>query len=285
MKFIVCLALMASGWAGVCLAASNSDDWSVREEETIQKTLTLSGAPLRVVIDNVQGYVHVKGATGSQVRLTAHKVIRAETDNDLQEAKREIKLDVSEKPGTVSIYYDAPWRCNCEGQGRHERRFYKVKYDIDVEVPRAARTVISTVNEGDVRVDNIEGGFDVSDVNGGISMSAISGFGNVHTVNGPVAVHFAKNPSGPCSFKSINGQLDIYFRPDLSADLLFKTFNGEIYSDFEVTPRASPAVETEQREGKFIYRSNRARGARAGRGGPELLFDAFNGSIRLHREQ
>ncbi len=148
-----------------------------------------------------------------------------------------------------------------------------------------ARSVISTVNNGDIRVDNVAGDFDISNVNGGISMTGISGSGDAHTVNGPVSVHFAKNPSGPSSFKSINGALDVYFQPELSADLLFKTFNGEIFSDFEVTPRASPAAETEQRNGKYVYRSNRARGGRAGRGGPELTFDAFNGSIRLHREQ
>lgn len=289
MKFIVCLALAASGLAPLCFASSKSDRWSVREQETIEKTLTLSGPPMRVLVDNVDGHVHVTGTNGSQVRMTAHKTIRAETDSDLQEAKSDVKLDVTEKSGTVSIYYDAPWRCNCEGQGCQgcrgdHRRFYNVTFDIDVEVPRGARSVISTVNNGDIRADNVAGDFDVSNVNGGISMTGISGSGDAHTVNGPVAVHFAKNPSGPSSFKSINGALDIYFQPDLSADLLFKTFNGEIFSDFEVTPRASPAAETEQRNGKYVYRSTRARGGRAGQGGPELTFDAFNGSIRLHRE-
>ncbi len=38
MKFIVCLALTASGLAALCLASSKSDRWSVREQETIEKT-------------------------------------------------------------------------------------------------------------------------------------------------------------------------------------------------------------------------------------------------------
>ncbi len=287
MRFVFCFALTICGLPALCWGRANPDRWSVREQETIQKTLTLSGAPMRLLVDNVDGHVHVKGVSGSEVRVTAHKTIRAETDSDLAEAKSEVKLDMTEKPGTVSIYYDAPWRCDCEGRGcrGEHRRFYNVTYDIDVEAPREARIVASTVNDGDVRVDDVGGDFDVSNINGGISMSAISGSGDVHTINGPIAVHFARNPLGASSFKSINGQLDVYFQPNLSADLLFKTFNGEIYSDFEVTPRVSPAAETEQRNGKFVYRSNRARGARAGRGGPELTFDAFNGSIRLHREQ
>ncbi len=88
--------------------------------------------------------------------------------------------------------------------------FYEVVYDIDVQVPRGARTVISTVNRGDIRLEGLNGNFDVKNVNGGIAMQAIGGSGDAHTVNGPVAIHFAKNPSGPCSFKSVNGSLDAY---------------------------------------------------------------------------
>ncbi len=286
MKIQVYLTLIALGLGGVCRAAWNSDQWSLREQETIEKTATLSGQPVRLVVDNVDGYVHLRGTTGSQVRMTAHKLIRAETDSDLKQAKNEVKLQWTEQPGTVSVYYDAPWRCKGESrgcQGDHGH-FYNVTYNIEIEAPRSSRTVISTVNGGDIRVDQVDGDFDIGNVNGAISMTAISGSGAAHTVNGPVAVHFARNPSGPSSFKSINGALDVYLQPGLSANLLFKTFNGEIYSDFDVTPTASPAAVTEQHDGKYVYRSNRARGARAGQGGPELVFDAFNGNIRLHKE-
>jgi len=278
-KIVVCLFL-----ASACFAASNSDRWSVREEETIRKTLPLSGAPMRLLIDNVDGYVHVTGTNGSQVQVTAHKTIRADADSDLQQAKNEVKLTIEEKPGTVSVYYDAPWRCNncCNDGCREHRRFYNVTYDIDVEVPRAARAVISTVNHGDVRLEGTAGDFDVSNVNGGISMTKVSGSGDVHTVNGPIRVEFAKNPAGASSFKSVNGQLDMFFPSALSADLLFKTFNGQIYSDFDVAPRATP-IETEQKNGRYVYRSNRLQGGRAGQGGPQLSFDTLNGSIRLHR--
>src|SRR3954451_22082057 len=138
MKSVVCAMLVAAA----CFAASNSDRWSVREEETIRKTLTLSAAPMRLLVDNVDGYVHVTATSGSQVQVTAHKTIRADADSDLQEAKSEVKLAIEEKPGTVSVYYDAPWRCNnncCNDCRGEHRRFYNVTYDIDVEVPRTAR--------------------------------------------------------------------------------------------------------------------------------------------------
>jgi DUF4097 and DUF4098 domain-containing protein YvlB len=145
--------------------------------------------------------------------------------------------------------------------------------------------VISTVNRGDIRLEGLNGNFDAKNVNGGIAMQGMAGSGDAHTVNGPVAIHFAKNPSDPCSFKSVNGSLDAYFPSELSAELLFKTLNGQIYSDFDVSPRATPVVESERRDGKFVYHGNRLSGGRAGRGGPELSFNTLNGSIRLHREQ
>lgn len=279
MYFTVYLALLMGNFA-------HSDHWKVREGETIQKNLTLSGSPMRLVVDNVDGYIHVTGTDSSQVRVTAHKTIRAETDSDLQEAKSEVKLEMTEKPGTVSIYYDAPWRCNGEGRGcgGEHRHFYNVTYDIDVEAPRSARLVVSTINNGDIRIDKKDGNFDVNNINGAIHMSGVAGAGDVHTINGALTVYFAENPSGPCSFKTLNGALDVYLPSNLSADLLFKTFNGQIYSDFDVMPKATPAAEGEQQNGRFVYHSRGARGGRVGRGGPELSFDAFNGNIRLHRE-
>ncbi len=287
MKVLMAAAL-ACGLGMVCLANDHSGNWPTREEETIQKTLTLTGSPMRLVIDNVDGFIHVKGTSGTEVRVTAHKVIRAETDSDLALAKSEVKLDMTEQPGSVTVYYDAPWRCdgpnrNCHGS---QRRFYNVSYDIDVEAPAAARLVVSDVNGGDIRVDRTDGDFDVSNINGGIHMSGVGGSGDAHTINGPVSVHFTKNPAGACSFKSINGQLDVWMQPSFSADLLFKTFNGQVYSDFEVAPRPIPASAlTERHDGKFVYKSNGMAGGRVGNGGPQLSFDTLNGSIRLHREE
>ncbi|HLH01790.1 MAG TPA: hypothetical protein VKX25_03405 [Bryobacteraceae bacterium] len=281
MKIAAMLALLALGSG---MVRAHEHDWPVREQQTIEKTLPLEGAPMRVVVDNVEGYVHLRAVEGSNVHVVAHKIVRAETESDVADSK-EVQLAAESRPGTVSVYYDAPWRCRGYGDCHdNRRRFYEVRFDIDVEVPRTARIVASTVNGGDLTVDG-GGDFEVSNVNGGIRMTGITGSGEVHTVNGPIAVHFAKNPRDRCDFKTVNGGIDVYFVQPLSADLRFKTFHGEIYSDFDVSARAIPAEVTERHNGKYVYHSDRASGARAGEGGPELSFDTLNGSIRLHRER
>ena len=269
----------------LCLAHPQSDRWPVGEQETIEKTLTLSGQPMRLVIDDVDGHVHVRGTSGSQVHVVAHKTIRAQTQSDLNQAKSEVKLEMTEQPGSVSIEYTAPWLChgNCdECCGRH-KRFYEVSYDIEVEAPRHALLVASTVN-GELRVEQMDGDFDVHGVNGGIRMSGIGGSGDVHTVNGPIAIQFVRNPQRACSFKSVNGVVDAEFQPGLSADLFFKTFNGGIYSDFDVTPLPVAAAQTERKNGMFVYRSDRHSRGRVASGGPQLSFETLNGEIRLHQE-
>jgi hypothetical protein len=283
----MCLMLAASGLGLVWLALGRSDRWTVREESTIEKTLTLSGEPMRLIVDDLLGYVHVTGTNGSQVQVTAHRTIRAETQPDAEQAKNEVKLDMTERPGTVSIEYVAPWRCrgNCNGCCEDHRRFYDVTYDIDVQAPRNARLALSTVN-GPLRVEQVDGDFDLHTVTGGIKMAGIRGSGDARTVNGPITVQFLRNPERPCSFKTVNGPVDAGFQHGLSADLTFKTLNGQIYSDFDVTPLPTPASAAERKNGMFVYRSNnREHEARVGRGGPQITFETLNGGIRLHEEQ
>lgn len=281
--------VLASGMASLCLAESHRDRWPVREEETIQKTLPLSGSPQRVVVENIEGYVHVTTGTGPQVQITAHKSIHAESDADLQRAKSEVQLNISGHPGEVNVQYTAPWICrgdsNIHSDGCHsnERRFYDVVYDIDLVIPRNARPVISTVTDGDVRLEGTTGDFDIGNVNGGITLTGIAGSGDVHTVNGPISARFSKSPAAKTSFKTINGSVDTWFPPDLSADLRFKTMNGEIFTDFDVTASPIPDSAPERQGPRFVYRSNGLKGGRIGQGGPELSFNTLNGTIRLHR--
>lgn len=276
----------------VCLVAatgvyaSSYGDWPVRTEDDVTKSFALAGAGVRVDVDNLFGYVHVTATDRPEVQLHAHRIIRAETDSDLALARKEVSLNFMEQPGSVSVLYDAPWRCrggehDC---GDHHRRFYEVIYDIDIGVPRNARLEVSTVNNGDIQVKNSAGPFQIHNVNGSIGMEGISGAGEARTVNGPVTVRFTKRPEGDCAMKTVNGSIDVYLPHDLSADLLFKTFNGQVYTDFDLSPRPIAAAQPERENGRFVYRSNRSVGARVGQGGHTYSFETLNGDIRLHQQ-
>jgi hypothetical protein len=282
MRTLIPVALISAA----LILASHRDDWPVRDTETIEKTLQLSGATERVIIDNLDGHVHVTGTSSSTVHIVAHKTIRAETDSDLAKARAEVKLDISQEPDNISVYYDAPWRCNHNDNCRdHDHRYYEVTYDIDAEIPATARLDASTVS-GKIEAGNIQAPYTVSSVNGRVEMTAVASSGRVTSVNGPISVAFSKNPTEPCTFKTVNGGVEVFFQPHPDADLFFHTLNGEVLADFDVGPLSIPASTNPDSDGpRFIYRRNHQGGARAGAGGPKLDFETVNGSIRLHSQK
>ena len=263
-------------------ALAVSQVYAQEERETIRKTFP---AVKRIDLDNVNGFVHVTGYSGSGIEMVAEKSTTADSAERMEVSKRDVKLDITQSGDTLSFYVDGPFRCNCSdgrrGISEHRRPGYHVTYDFDLKVPTGTELRLSTVNHGDIEVKGTTGDFDVDNVNGRITLDEVAGSGSAHTVNGPVKVTFARNPGGNSSFRTVNGSIDASFQPGLSADLRLKTFNGRAYTDFEVTPLPGLAATAERRDGKFIYRSNDFTGVRAGHGGPELKFDTLNGTIRI----
>lgn len=268
----ICLAL-------ACLPASAAN---VEQNETIQKTFSVSGsAPRKLIVDNVMGSIQVKSQPGSEIRMIARKSLRAESPAEAERARRDVKLDISQDANTVRVYVDGPFRCQDGGIHMHGREGYEVKYDFELQAPRDTAVVLKTVNDGEIKVENLSGDYDLNNINGGIQMDEASGSGKVYALNGRVKVSFRDNPRETSSFGSLNGEVRVLFQPGLSADLRFKTFNGGVFTDFPVTYLPAPAGVEERHGAKFVYKSNEWSAVRAGHGGPQLSFDAFNGNIRI----
>ena len=272
--------------AALPLAAAAWDDdhqWKLDEKDTIQRTFDTAAAGRKLLVDNIHGYVHVTGYNGSQVQVSVAKHIYADSNEAMAEARRDVKMDMSQQGNFVRLYEDGPFRTNNGTNYRGDSYYgYRVIFDFDVQVPFDTELVLKTVNRGDIVVKKTSGDYDIHGLNGGIEMEDVSGSGTVNTLNGKVKVSYTRNPTKNTEFKTLNGSVDVYFRKDLNADLYFKKLNGAIYTDFEVTalPRKAEAGEIES--GKFVYRGNGKAAGRAGKGGPELTFDTLNGNIRLH---
>ena len=270
----------------VCLPvfAAPSDRWKFDEHQQIAKTFNVtssgSGGP-KLLVDNVTGPIHVTGYGGSEVKVSADMHFRAETTEAMSEAKREVKLDMNQQGNFARVYLDGPFRKHDEYRG--ERYYgYNVEVSFEIQVPMSTEVILKTVNGGSLVLKNTTGDFDIRHVNGGVTLDQVSGSGSVNSVNGPLDIHFTRNPTKASSFTTVNGKIDVYFQPTVAADFSFQTLNGEIFSDFDLSPLPSAAGSVEQKEGKFIYKSKRMSGGRAGRGGPELSFKTVNGGIRLH---
>jgi hypothetical protein len=246
---------------------------AAEQQETTEKVFhAISGG--RLTIENVIGPISVTAVSGSDVRVTVVRTIEARTAEEIARAQREVTLESGQDGANVRLHVEFPCEHGCCGDGD---RHYTVRYEFRVQAPAGMALKLSTVNDGDVTVRGAFGDFVVNNVNGSIEMSDIAGSGEAHTVNGKVRVDFAKNPTGPSSFKSINGELRVSFQPGLSADVQLKTFNGEAWTDFDSTALPS---EGGHWTGKR-YARDRATGIRIGSGGPAINFDAFNGNIYI----
>lgn len=286
-KILVATALLAS----LAVAQRNRRDWldwRVTDQETVQRSYSVgsasnAGASAKLAVDNVSGFVHVTGYSGTQVQVSVHKQIGADSSSAMEDAKREVKLDMSQQGDSVRLYVDGPFRdhggVNYRGDGYYG---YRVVYDFEIQVPTATELNLKTINYGDIVVKKTQGDFTIGGLNGGIEMEDVAGAGSVRTLNGPVKVTFTRNPTKDTEFRTLNGGIDVHFQPGLDADLDFHRLNGAIYADFDITTRPSK-VSTTGGNGRFVYRMDRgSMEARAGKGGPVMSFHTLNGTIRLY---
>lgn len=283
MKRIVILSLALSA---LSLAGYRDDwrDWQYTDTETIQKSFNVSAAsdPKKLFVDNMHGVIHVNGSSGSQIRVTVHRETRGRSNAAVQEAKRDVKLDISQQGNYVRFVDDGPWRTSNGNNYRGDDYYgYHVNFEYEIEVPTGTELELKGFNDR-IEVKGTTGNFDIHGFNGGIDMEEITGSGWVETFNGSMKVAFRKNPDHDSTFKTFNGSVDVYFQPDFNADLHFKTFHGGVYSDFEVTPLPTTVAAGQNLNAKFVYRNDGGGAARVGKGGPSLSFSGFNGAIRLH---
>ena len=278
MKLIALAAVSIS----LLAAQHRQSDWTFEDRETIDRTFKVAAGDnvSKLLVDNVNGFIHVTGGAGSEIRVKVEKHIRGESQSDLDRAKHDVTVDMSQDGNSVKLYENGPFRTRDGVNWSSDRYRYSVTFDYEIEAPSGAQLELKELN-GAIAVKNSSGNFKVNTLNGKIDMQEIAGAGSVRSLNGAVKVAFTRNPTAESSFHTLNGPIDIYFQPSLDADISFKTLHGGVYSDFDVT--TVPAVLQGEGSGtRFVYRTGGNMKVRAGKGGPALSFHTLNGAIRLH---
>jgi hypothetical protein len=157
-----------------------------------------------------------------------------------------------------------------------------------IQVPVNTSLKLNVVNGGNITVDNVSGEIEVNNVNGGVRLSNVSGSVIAHALNHNVVVNLTKaTPDKSMSFSSLNGDIDVTLPADIKAKAKLKTDNGEIYSDFDIKidPGTRQPVVEEGRPGggKYRVRIDKATYGLINGGGPEFLFQTFNGNIYIRK--
>jgi hypothetical protein len=229
--------------------------------------------------------IHVSLVTGSiTVRGSNRKDVLVVANPDVDRPSRRYDPDAS---GLRRIPQTAGFRISEVGN-RVKIGSENPNRSISFEVQAPARTnlKLSTVNGGDIVVENIEGDIEVSNTNGGITLTGVGGSVNAGTTNGSVRATMTRvTAERTMAFTSLNGAVDVTLPPSTKANLRLRSDHGDVYSDFDVQLAPSAATVEDNRSGNGRYRIRRNRsivGAING-GGPEFELRTFNSNVYVRR--
>ena len=279
MQRLTRIATVTASAALLSLASTVRAD--VVDTRELNETIPVSAnEPLVVIVKNIIGPIHVTGHDANRVEMHATETVRGDLQADIERARAEMQLRTETEPGRVAFRVR-----NIDGDsGRRNSNWdnYSIAYDIELRVPRGATLEISTVNDGDVTVEDVNGEFDLKNVNGAVRLVRAGGGGSIHTVNGDVDASFARSPSEATSFHTVNGEVDVTFPANLSAELAFHTLQGDVFTDFDVESLSAPP-DVQRNRGRYVMNTNRNSAFRVGTGGERHTFNTLNGDILVRK--
>jgi len=243
-----------------------------------------------LAIYNINGFIKIKGYDGDKVVFEIEKILSAENDQMLNTARQEFKVNMEQKEDSVLAYISEPFDSrpnqNNKNWGNKSKNKYDFRLEFTVKVPYSMNLKISTVNGGDVTVDDVTGSLKVANVNGAIKLTNAKGTSDVKTINGNVEANYLIVPPGESQFKTLNGDVTVTYPKSLSADCQFKSFNGDFYTDFPDAESLPVKVVKNQETspGKTTYKVNTETSIRIGNGGKTFKFETFNGNIYLKKQ-
>ena len=250
---------------------------SLSAQESISVPLSNPSKPGLLKINIINGSISIKGTATKEVKITGIKKAgkysykKAKINKREREGLKRVSINSLEFSARE---YDNTVRVESSPRGTT---------DFEIEIPKNFSLNISTINNGDIYVENINGTIDVSNINGKITMNGISGSVSADALNKDIKIDFVKvTPNVAMAFSSLNGDIDITFPKMIRADIKVKSDRGEIYTDFDLKAKASkPKVTRGDRKKGNAYSVKLEKwitGSING-GGAEILFKNFNGDV------
>ena len=255
-------------------------------QEPIMDRLSVSfsdpSKPGLVEVGLISGSITVTGYNGKEVTIEAitrtKKITGDEVEiNDKAKGMKKIQLtttglSVEEENNVIEINVES----------------WKKAIDLTIKVPTKTSLKLSCLNNGNIKVDNVEGEIEVNNTNGAVTLKNISGSAVAHALNKDVIVTFNRvDPKKTMSFSSLNGDIDITFPSNFKATAKLKSTQGDIYSDFDISEQevVKDFLKEEKRKEGGKYRISFESGIKVkiNGGGPEVLFETFNGDIYIRK--
>ncbi len=269
--------------------------YAQKSVETINKQISFKNTSAEniVIVKNINGPIDVSSYNGTTIQIEIKKTISASSQANLEKGKQEFKVKIIEKEHEIIVRPDAPYICFDEtyhgmnvNMGRHGNKVpYEFELSYTIKVPKNLSIDVSTINHGDVNVNNVQAPIiKVGNINGSIRLKNVAGATEAHTINGKIDINYAQNPVKKSSYSTINGDITINYQKNLAADVSFKSMHGELYTDFTISDYISSRkknMASKKRGVKYSYSSKPI--VRIGTGGTQLDFKTLNGDVSIKK--
>ncbi len=260
--------------SGYCLAQKTKTD-------RVSVPFSDPSKPGLVEVSLMNGSITVTGYTGKEVIIVATTAMEKLT---ISEEK------VGKAKGMKKISYNSTGLRVEEEDNVIEIRTQSMKRSVSltIQVPTNSDLNLSTMQSGDIFVENVNGEMDVNNMNGKVILKNVSGSVVAHSLNDDLEVILIKiTPGKPMSFSTMNGDVDVTLPANTSANIKMRSTNGDIFSDFDIKITPSPAkrlVENNRKQGgKYQITFDEYLIGTLNGGGQELTFKTFQGDIYIRK--
>jgi hypothetical protein len=265
----------------VCLL---SGSFLAKSQERDQLTVPLSDPNKegKVKVEIITGSIKVVGYDGKDIIIDAVSVEKSERRTNRERPERSdgmkristnsgFELTAKENNNSISVGIDK----------------VNMNVNITMRVPRKCSLKLSTVNNGDIDVENVNGNLEVSNINGNIRMKNIAGSVVANTINDDIVVNFTTiTPNTPMAFTSLNGNVDVTFPSNINANVKLKSDMGEVYSDFDIDVDKTPSKinhSADKDKGLYKIKKDEWTYGKINGGGAEIMMKTFNSDIFIRK--
>lgn len=244
------------------------------QNEKITVELSQPGKPYTVELNMVHGAIHVVKSPGKELIIEAGAG-KAPSTTVSKDGMRKISsgsgFDISVKEAANKVQISTGMPVN--------------NMNITLHVPDNGSFKLTTISNGDIKIDDVAGQFELSNVNGGIILNKVSGSAVANTTNGGITATFTRvTPDTPMAFSTLNGKIDLSFPASFKGNIRARTDQGDVYSDFEIGfLKDEPKVVRTGEKGFSKIEATRWVTGTLNGGGPEVMMKTVNGSIYIRK--
>ncbi|GAB3908126.1 hypothetical protein GCM10028803_43150 [Larkinella knui] len=253
-----------------------------QSETKEQLTIPLSdpNKPGFLRVGLINGSIHVVGYTGKEVVVDA--VAEPNTGKRKEEKPDELANGMKRLSTRGGLDMSAEEQNNKINLSAGS---IKRPINLTIKVPQQFSLKVSTVNNGDISIENVNGELEVNNVNGQIQLTNVAGSAVANTVNGNLKATFRTiNSDVPMAFSTLNGNVDVTFPANAKFDVKLKSDRGEIFSDFDVdVDKSQPKATRSSQTGMYKVSIDDWVQGKVNGGGREVMMKNMHGNIYIRK--